>query len=590
MASNARMFRVLLGARLRMLGNASRTASRTHRLIIGALVLFGATIFAGIGVACAALVLVMQGDSPPGAPLTPAAMALISHVYQYLFFFLLAGSVPYVASSLFQDNDLPLLLTTPAAPSAIVAAKMLDAVVANSSQFVVLGVPVLIGLGWGMRLSPVGWGWGLLALLLVMVLTPVLTACLLLALAHLFGMRRVRFVVMLVSIGLALSITLLAVTGASRATQGGTMDYRQMRTVLMRSDTRSAEIKSAFTHSLHGAAPTTTKLSLYTAGAPWLPSTWAATVALDTAERRPIGRVGLESAGILISATILLLIFCVTLGGRVVASETILEQQDLESFGRKAGIRDRRTLPGFPLDVAGLLLKDFRYVGRDTILLGQIGTTLILFLVPFVLRATQPADGTSSNVDVYGDLTRLMISLIVFMITSIIGLSSVGLEGRGMWLVLASPMARRAFLRAKWILSFVLSLGIVAVLMVIAALVFGWTVSNTCQWLGIMACTCFALSGLGVGLGGLFPRFLYDNPAHRASIWAMILGFAFSTGYVVVCSSLFVVAWLAYGEAYPRADVVALIGVVVFVAVTLITGILPIHLAERRLIDYEWEL
>src|SRR5580698_4353317 len=107
MASATRMFRVLLAARGRMLANTVRSATRAHKLIIGTLVLFGMAIFTAIGIACAALVLIMQGGSAPGSPLTPAATALVGHIYQYLFFFLLAGSVPYVASSLFQDNDLP---------------------------------------------------------------------------------------------------------------------------------------------------------------------------------------------------------------------------------------------------------------------------------------------------------------------------------------------------------------------------------------------------------------------------------------------------------------------------------------------------
>ncbi|MGO8673030.1 MAG: putative ABC transporter permease subunit [Capsulimonadaceae bacterium] len=591
-----RMFRVLFAARLKMLRNAGRELSTPARWIISSLVLFAMAIFGGIGVACAALVLVMQGGAAPGSPLTPAAVTLVSHIYQYLFFFLLAGSVPYVASSLFQDNDLPLLLTTPTPPASVIGAKMVDATATNASQFIVLGVPVLIGLGWGVGLSAPGWACCLVSIALLIILTPALSACLLLLLATVFGMRRVRYVVMIVSVVLALGITLLAVAGASRATQGGSMDFRRMQIVLSQSDSaRSRALRSALTHSLHGAAPTSSILSLHTAGPVWLPSTWAATVALDTAGRRGIHPIGLEAVALMGCMAALLLSVAVSVGSKVVASDTILEQQDLDSFGRRENANSRtwvdharRIASRTPMGAVGLVVKDLRYVGRDTILLGQIGTTLILFLVPFVLKLTQSGD-TVATVETYGDLSKLMITLVIYMVTSIIGLSSVGLEGRGVWIVLAAPMTRGTLLRAKWVLSYGLSLLIAVVMVAIAALAFNWPLMDTLGWIGIIACACYALSGLGVGLGGLFPRFLYDNPAHRASVWAMILGFVFSSGYVVLTVSCFVVSWLAYGARIPQANAVALVGVVVFVALTLVTGLLPIRLAEKRLERYEWE-
>ena len=587
-ASAFRLFRILVRTRIKMLRNSFHTATPTHRLIITALLGFGALVFAGIGVGCAGLALIMQAGAPPGAPLTPAASGLVSHVYQYLFFFLLAGSVPYVASSLFQDNDLPLLLTTPTPSSSVVAAKMVDAVVANSSQFMVMGVPVLLGLWWVIRVSPAGWGWCALALFLLLLVTPLLSGCLLLILARLFGMRRVRFVVMIVSIILALSITLVAVAGASKATAGGSMNYRQVRSVLLENaHTRTADIRQAVAHSTVDMAQAGgKKLTIGGAGALWLPSTWAAAVALDGASFHDVGAVGRQGIGLLTGGCVVLFILCILIGGKVVASETILEQADIESFARKKSGRTL-SIPGLSQRVVGLLVKDFRYVGRDTILLGQIGTTLILFLVPFVLKATQPPEPEGH--ETYSDLTRLMLVLIVFMITSIIGLSSVGLEGKGVWMMLGSPMARRDFLQAKWILSFVLSFGIVVGLTSIASLVFGWEVASVVQWLGLLACGCYALTGLSVGLGGLFPRFLYDNPAHRASIWAMILGFVFATAYVVISVSLFLVAWLCYGRGLAHANDIAFAGVVLFVVLTISTGVMPMRLAERRLTEYEWE-
>jgi hypothetical protein len=99
---------------------------------------------------------------------------------------------------------------------------------------------------------------------------------------------------------------------------------------------------------------------------------------------------------------------------------------------------------------------------------------------------------------------------------------------------------------------------------------------------------CFALSGLGVGLAGIFPRFLYDNPAHRASVWAMIVSFVFSTGYVIICVSIFLLGWLAYLQHSLLADQIAVVGAIGFAVLSLATGFIPISIAERRLSKYEW--
>ena len=62
--------------------------------------------------------------------------------------------------------------------------------------------------------------------------------------------------------------------------------------------------------------------------------------------------------------------------------------------------------------------------------------------------------------------------------------------------------------------------------------------------LAVYFCACFALSGVGVGLAGLFPRFIYENPAHRASMWALMLGFVFATAYLIVGGLIAALAYL----------------------------------------------
>ena len=182
-----------------------------------------------------------------------------------------------------------------------------------------------------------------------------------------------------------------------------------------------------------------------------------------------------------------------------------------------------------------------------------------------------------------------MLLVIVYMATSIISLTSVGLEGRGGWMPLASPVTRGQFLRAKWLLSFGLSWLIVLVLTLIAWPAFGLSGTLVWQSLVVYLCACFALSGVGVGLAGLFPRFIYENPAHRASMWALVLGFVFATAYLVVSGLIAALAYLGVTRGGLAVSGVLTLSVSAFVLVSLLTGIIPVALATRRLRNYEWE-
>jgi hypothetical protein len=194
-----------------------------------------------------------------------------------------------------------------------------------------------------------------------------------------------------------------------------------------------------------------------------------------------------------------------------------------------------------------------------------------------------------ADFDMYAGLAKLMIVLVVYMITSIMGLSSVGLEGKGAWMLFASPVPLRSILGAKWFVSFAVSLAIAVVLSLINAAAFHWSLATFLTCLGLLTGICFALSGVGVGLSGLFPRFLFDNPAHRASVWAMMLGFVISTFYLAMAGSGAVVAFLliAHGADAQRTVIGSWI---YFLIITLAFGIIPLRAAQTRLAAYQWEL
>ncbi len=583
------LFAVLVRARARMLANAVRTSTGRQRLVIGGLALGGLAFVAIVGALSAALLTLAQAGAPLAHGLTPNAAALTQHAYEYLFFFLLAGSVPFVAATLFQADDLPLLLTTPADVRAIVGAKLLDAALVNAAQSSALGLPVLVGIGWAAGLSAVGWLWLSVATILLLAIPPLATAALLLLAARTLGMRRVRAAVTIVSVGLGLAITSLAVVGASRAAQGGGLDIARLQSALHgealtpqpprplagEGQARSARVR-AVQARVRASLPNL------------LPSAWAAQMLQDTAGKRPLAVAGWTGLAFLLLLATVLVAVCLPLGTRVLASDAFLEPLDSGRVQAKHSSARPRWTHALASPVWGLLAKDLRYLRRDLILLGQIGTALLLFLVPLLLRAAQGQSAQADN-DLYSGLALGMLGLILYMVTSIVSLTSVGLEGRGAWLVLASPVPRGQFVRAKWLGSFALCAALVAVLTLAAWPLFGLSATQVGGALLCLGPACFALSGLGVGLAGLFPRFVYENPAHRASMWALLLGFGLATGYGLLCGLVGAGTYLLPAQGVLGTRAAWVLGISLFVLLSLATGLVPILLASRRLRDYEWE-
>lgn len=550
-----------------MARNAVCSAPVRQKLVLAGLAVFGLMLFAVVAVVCLALVRLAQGDVSLDAGLTPAARALAGRACEYLFFFLLAGSVPFVAATLFQSDDLPLLLVSPVSPHAIVAAKLLDSAVVNAAQFVVIGLPVLFGMGVAAQLDAFGWLALVFATLFLLALPPCLVALLLLLAARTLGLARVRAAVTLVSIALALLVTMLAVVGASRAAKAGALEVGKL-TAALRGDVSAGDLSRA---------------SVTDDAAKWLPSAWVGNILTDGAGGRSLGAKGAASLLALAVMTAFLVAACLKIGPDALSAETA-NAGEAATAGRMG-----KRLPGVSAPVSGLLTKDSKYVTRDTILLGQIGTALILFLVPFLLKLTAGNGPGASDKDLYGGLTLAMLLLIVYMVTSIVSLTSVGLEGQAAWIVLSSPVARGAWLRAKWLGSFALSVAVIVPLTLFAWLLFGWPLTVGASSLALFVVASFALTGLGVGLAGLFPRFIYENPAHRASVWALVLGFVFASAYLIVCGLLAVLAYVVITQTAAPPVAVVLTAVSAFLLLSLLTGILPVALAARRMKNYEWE-
>lgn len=487
----------------------------------------------------------------------------LRQVLFFLFLFLLAGSVPFVASTLLQSGDYELLFASPAPPSSIVAAKLLDATVSNSLQFLVLGVPAICAVATVLTVPP--WMWLLMPLVIgLFVLIPALiTALVLLVLMWMLGARRVRASIALMNTVMALGVCSTMVIEAAHL------------------PTRTS-VGAAFPPYRTAAAVQPS------AAASIAPSHWFAD-ALIAVHSQSVEKNTAAASSLLDAAvcTGLLYLACTLLGSRLLTASNLSVESERRTYG--GGAAQSRTaaavLGVLPPQVAAIVAKDLRYLLRDTILKSQLTMPLILFLVPLPLALSQSVPQMRDELFPFA---IGMTVIILFMQTSILSLSSIGLESRGFWILLSAPLPAVSIVLAKVAMSTLVTGGVAALLILVSGLIFRPPLIELFVIAAGAVTSAAALCGLGVGISAALPRFVYENPAHRVSAWALILGFFASTGYIVIAGTIFGTAWLLAANSVD-ARIVYGAAAALYAALTVGVALLPGAIGAKRLQEYEWD-
>lgn len=543
------MFLLLIKVRLAIVINVARLQIRRSFWLSAGLAVLGAALFCGVFFGFLFLFKLASAMS--------MLREAMYQVFYFLFLFLLAGSTPFVAATLLQSSDYSILFAAPIPPRSVVAAKLVDAAATNALQFMVLGVPALVAAAFALHVSQDRWLLLPVLIALFVLIPALITAMGLLLLMKVIGSARLRSAIT------ALNAIMATVT---------------CLTIVMESPYLT--LRPAADH-----LATVGAIGRSSAGAHIFPSAWFVDVLAGTGDLITAG--GFPAMIALLKIVILVLALwsaCVLLGVQLISATTMAEE-GVTTFGPIGS----PTLSSWPAGPVGALLrKDWQYLKRDSMLISQLGMPLILFAVPFILTLQDPSRRTHGEIFYFaGGIT----GVILFMQTSILSLSSLGLESRAYWIVLTSPIDASRLLLSKFLMSVSISASVGICLTLIAGLFFSATIEVLLVQCVIVIVSAAALSGLGVGLAAMFPRFVYENPAHRVSAWALILGFFASAGYVTVSGILFVVGWLV-AINYPTGNGPVLVyGVAstLYLVMSVCAAYLPLMLGAKRIEGYQWE-
>ena len=325
------------------------------------------------------------------------------------------------------------------------------------------------------------------------------------------------------------------------------------------------------------------------AQSPWLPSHWASQ-----------GLLLVSSAHYREAAFFFLLLlanaFFLTWFGAEAAQRLFLPGwTDLHGTGRERERLPGRGLPGLidrfltplPEPARSLVAKDIRLFWRDPTQWAQFAVFFGVMAVYVATMRSRMVIDSENYRDWVATMNIAASTLILATLTSRFVFPLVSLEGRRFWILGLAPITLRQVVWQKFFLSVATTSLFTIGLVVLSCLRLRVPpVAFSLALYGIII-TNFALSGLAVGLGSLYPNFQEDNPARIVSGMGGTLNFLLSMGYIalVVAAQALVIQWRALERfAQPQAYGWVLAGVFVFITALSATCMtLPMRLGLRHL-------
>jgi ABC-2 type transport system permease protein len=246
-------------------------------------------------------------------------------------------------------------------------------------------------------------------------------------------------------------------------------------------------------------------------------------------------------------------------------------------------------VPGLSLDIRGIIAKDIRLFWRDTT---QWGQTLVLFglLGVYILNLRHFSHQLTNPfwVHLVSYLNLGACALNLATLTTRFVFPQFSLEGKRVWIVGMGPLGLGRVVKAKYLLACVASLGLTAGLMALSSHMLNLPALRTGFFVLAVTVMTFAMNGLAMGLGALYPNLKEDHPGKIVS--------GFGGTCCLVVSFLYVVAavvLLAVGTPWPWSPQVEVspgrVAVCwgMFGVLSVAVGYLPFRLGLRQVRRFE---
>ena len=487
---------------------------------------------------------------------------LLGLILVSFFSILLLSNIITALSSFFLARDLDLLASAPVDWLSLYSAKLLETCINSSWMVVLMAVPMLTAYGTVYDGGGAFIGLAILAFLPFLLIPAAIGTAFTLLLVNAFPARRTRDILSVIAVLAAAGIVVL---------------FRLVRPEKL---ARPEGFRSLVDFIAILRTPTS----------PFLPSEWVSRSVMGWLT----GSLDLLPIYLLWSTAAAVVVLGALLHRGLYARGFTKAQESGERWAREGRLGRFAHAALSPLGVVRreLVMKEVRVFFRDTTQWSQLILLGVLVVVYVFNIKFLPLTGEGITFFIVNLVPFLNLALAGFVLASVAArfiFPGVSLEGRTWWLLRASPLPIRELLWSKFWVGMVpllvLALAIVGVtnsLLHVSAFMFAVSIFT-------ITLMTFALAGLAIGFGTMFPRFETENAAQIPTSFGGLLYMMSAVGVigaVIVLEARPVYSYVSAisfrgGEPAPMLELV--LGFGLAAAVCLTATFWPIRIAIRKL-------
>jgi ABC-2 type transport system permease protein len=476
------------------------------------------------------------------------------------FGMLLLSNVIAALSTFFLAKDLDLLVAGPVDWLRLYFAKLTETCAYSSWMVILLAVPMFVAYGIVFDGGPMFVFVVIAAFAPFLLLPTVVGSAITLLLVNAFPARRTRDILTVIGLMAAGGLALL---------------FRLMRPEQL---ARPEGFRSLIEFISVLKTPTS----------PWLPSEWVQTGLMSFLRHEP----DFLPFYLLSSTAAAFLVLGALLHRQYYVKGFNKAQESSERVAKQGTVGSalRRVLSPLGIVRRELVLKEVRLFFRDTTQWSQLILLAVLVVVYVVNVKLLPVNGQGVSFFVSNLIPFLNLVLAGFVLASIAArfiFPGISLEGRTMWLLRSSPLAMRELLWSKFWVGVIPLLAMAISLVTITGMLMHVTEFIMIVSIGTITMMTFAIGGLAVGFGTLYPRFETENAAQIPTSFG---GLLFMMASIVMIAAVIMLearpvfgylASQAFGSESSSIEMV--IGFGLAAVVCLVGTLLPIRIALRRL-------
>jgi ABC-2 type transport system permease protein len=490
-------------------------------------------------------------------------------VFTVAFIAILITSFGLLLQALYLAGDMDFLLSSPLPMRAVFLSKQLQAILPNYALILLLGVPVLFGLGISQAYNFLYYPLVVLVLTLLTLTAAGIASLVVMAVVRIFPARRVAEV-----------LGFFAATISILCSQSGQ--------IANFSDVSGDQASLALNQ-------------LGRINSPFSPLAWVGSGLVAIGQRNWLSGAGLIAVTLVLCGVIFVL--SLNTAERLYfsgwASVHISKRKKKVNHRRSSGSPARSLFSQLvnrllTAQVRAIVTKDFQVLRRDLRNMSQLVTPLIIGIVYAVMLVRGGREIPGGREEAPGALIQVLTNFLLYAnvgISMFIGWSllsrlagmSFSLEGKQYWLLKSAPVSTMRLVTGKYLVAYLPTLFLCWTFLLITSLLQRVSLDTLAYNLAVVAFSVAGVAGLNLAFGVVGANFEWEDPRRISQGALGCLGALVSGVCLLVCMVFFFGPPTLLDLVGSPAIIGRLIGLLLGSAVSLGLMIIPLWLVRQRI-------